>query len=422
MTDPVQSIPEGGGAGPEDLSPEKLALFASQFSSFNDVIQQLRDAYSELSKRHSALQDELEAANAKLREALREHGAAAGFLDNILASMSSGVVTVDLEGRITHFNASAEKIFGLKREAVIGQFYGDVLPTDMPHAAGVLRGAHANHTGEKFYTDPAGRTRPLAVATSVLADTQGQVLGAVEIVSDLSRLRFLETEVTRVKTLAALGEMAATVAHEIRNPLSGIAGFAGLLAREFEPEDPKRETIEKIIKGCENLNRIVTNLLEYAQPLRLERRFCDLNHELTEEIALFEKGLQRRQKPVTIAPEMGPASVAVYCDPVQIRLALHNLLKNAADSMAEGQVRCGMTLTASEESGKELRLWVTDQGPGVPEAHRERVFTPFFTTKDKGTGLGLATVRKVADAHRGRVELSTSGEGGACFTLTIPVS
>ena len=121
MTDSVKSIPEGGGAGPEDLSPEQLALFASQFSSFNDVIQQLRDSYSDLSDRYGALQNELESANVKLREALREHGAASGFLESILTSMSSGVVTVDLEGRITHFNASAEKIFGLKRDAVIGE-------------------------------------------------------------------------------------------------------------------------------------------------------------------------------------------------------------------------------------------------------------------------------------------------------------
>jgi len=422
MTDSVTSIPEGGGAGPEDLSPEQLSEFASQFSSFNEVIQQLRDSYQELTERYSALQDELEAANDRLREALREHGAAAGFLDNVLTSMSSGVVTVDLEGRITHFNASAEKIFGLSRDEVIGQKYAEVLPTDMPHAAGVLRGAHANHTGEKFYTDPSGRTRPLAVSTSVLANTQGQVLGAVEIVNDLTRLRFLETEVMRVKTLAALGEMAATVAHEIRNPLSGIAGFAGLLSREFPENDPKRDTVAKIIKGCDNLNRIVTNLLEYAQPLRLERRYCDIRDEIAEEITVFERGLHRRDHEIVVTRELGSGTLGVYCDPVQIRLAVHNLLRNAADAISDGQIVCGMSEVQADGETKSIRLWVADDGPGVPEAHADRIFTPFFTTKDKGTGLGLATVRKVADAHRGCIELTPSSGGGACFTLTIPVS
>jgi len=421
VADSVKPIPEGGGAEAEELSPDQLALFASQFTSFNEVVQQLRDAYNDLSDRYAQLQNELETANTRLREALREHGAAAGYLENILASMSSGVVAVDLEGKITHFNAAAERIFGLSRERVVGQPYTEVLPTDAPHAAGALRGAHANQAGEKFYTDPAGRTRPLAVSTSILTDTDGHVLGAVEIVNDLTRLRFLETEVMRVKTLAALGEMAATVAHEIRNPLGGIAGFAGLLARDFEVDDPRRTTIEKIIKGCDNLNRIVTNLLEYAQPLRLERRFCDLKAELNEEIVLFENDLRRRQKEIVVRREFCPDPVDVYSDPAQIRLALHNLLKNAADASERGVIVCRLGLDPEGSPGRAVRLTVIDDGPGVPEVHREKVFTPFFTTKDRGTGLGLATVRKVADAHRGQVELDVSDGGGACFRLAFPV-
>jgi signal transduction histidine kinase len=243
----------------------------------------------------------------------------------------------------------------------------------------------------------------------------------VEIVNDLSRLRFLESEVTRVKTLAALGEMAATVAHEIRNPLGGIAGFAGLLARDLAPGDSRRATAEKIVRGCENLNRIVTNLLQYAQPLKLERRYCNLKSELAEEVMLFEEDLRRQKRAVRLERVFCGRPVEGFADPVQLRLALHNLLLNAADAVGSGDVTCGLSVHDDGEGPGHLDLWVADDGPGVPEAHRERVFTPFFTTKDKGTGLGLATVRKVCEAHRGKVTLQHPPEGGACFKLRIPL-
>jgi PAS domain S-box-containing protein len=416
------SVPEGGSAGPVELTAEHLAQFASQFSSFNEVIDELRDSYRSLSERYASLQAELETANSRLRDALQEQAAASGYLQSILASISSGVVAVDLQGRITHFNAAAEEIYGLSAESVLGRPYSDVLPLEPPNAEAALKGVHAVQAGEKFYADPSGSVRPLAVATSLLTDTLGVVQGAVEIVTDMTRLRSLESEIMRVKTLAALGEMAATVAHEVRNPLGGIAGFAGLLAREFEEGDPRRASAEKIIRGCGNLNRIVTNLLEYARPLRLERRFCDLKAELAEEISVFESDIRRRQRALTVRREFTPGQVELFADPAQLRFALHNLLTNAADAAGDGEVVCGIDIDQDGNGRPHVRVWVSDNGPGVAETNREQIFTPFFTTKDKGTGLGLAMVRKVADAHRGTVTLGTPPGGGAQFTLTLPLS
>lgn len=416
------SVPEGGSAGPTEFSAEHMAQFASQYSSFNEVIDELRESYRGLSERYASLQAELETTNARLREALQEQAAASGYLHNILASISSGVVAVDLQGRITHFNAAAEKIYGLLADDTIGRTYSEVLPAETPNAETALKSAHALRDGEKFCSDVSGGMRPLAVSTSLLTDTHGVVHGAVEIVTDMTRLRSLESEIMRVKTLAALGEMAATVAHEVRNPLGGIAGFAGLLAREFDDGDPRRVSAEKIIRGCNNLNRIVTNLLEYAQPLRLERRYCDLKSELAEELSVFESDIRRRQLPITVRREFTHAPVELFADPAHLRFALQNLLTNAADAAGHGEITCGIDTRRDGSGGAQARIWVADNGSGVAEANREQIFTPFFTTKDKGTGLGLAMVRKVADAHRGTVTLDTPEGGGSLFTLTIPLS
>jgi signal transduction histidine kinase len=215
--------------------------------------------------------------------------------------------------------------------------------------------------------------------------------------------------------------MAATVAHEIRNPLGGIAGFAGLLARDFAVGDDRRMLAEKIIRGCDNLNRIVTNLLQYAQPLKLERRDCDLKHELLEEVALFQQDLQRQHREVVIRDLFPGAPLRAYVDPLQLRIVVHNLLSNAADAVGRGEIVLGLKPQLGDDRAPYAHLWVADNGPGVPDAHRERVFTPFFTTKDRGTGLGLATVRKVIDAHRGRIVLTRSQAGGACFNVHIPL-
>jgi len=328
---------------------------------------------------------------------------------------------VDLEGRVQHYNRAAERIFGVPSEQVLGRPYADVLPDQTPSAARALRGAHATFDGEKVYTDPSGTPHPLAVSTSVLTDPEGQVQGAVEIVNDLSRLRSLEEQVTNVKALAMLGEMAATVAHEIRNPLGGISGFAGLLAQDFAPGDERRVLTDKIVRGCDNLNRIVTNLLEYARPLRLERRRCDLCAELQEELALFEQDQVRRGNHVVIRRQIDETVPDGVVDPVHLRLALHNLLVNAADAVGRGEIECGISAESLDGESDRVRIWVTDNGPGIPDAHQDKVFTPFFTTKDKGTGLGLATVRKVIEAHRGTVALSAGTDGGTRVELRIPL-
>lgn len=421
MVERLKTVPDGGSAGPEELSQETVTEFAAQYTQFNATLKKLRASYSDLSDRYGSLQHELECVNVKLRDALTEKASAAAYLQSILRSISSGVISVDLQGRIQHFNPGAERIFGLRESQVLGLPYRDVLPADPPSADSALRGPRANVEGEKLFINARGTALPLSVSTAILTDDSGKVRGAVEIVTDLSRIRALETEMMRVKTLAAIGEMSATVAHEIRNPLGGIAGFAGLLAAEFESGHPSRTYADNIVKGCENLNRIVTNLLRYAEPLKLELRSCDIKAELLEEVALFEQNLKSTSDPPRIEMHICVEDVRGMVDPVQLRIALHNLLLNGEHATGPGTIKCGLEVEENKSGSGVINIWVEDDGPGIPDAHLDSVFTPFFTTKDKGSGLGLATVMKVVDAHRGSIKLTRPAKGGARFELRIPM-
>jgi PAS domain S-box-containing protein len=419
MVDRPATTPNEGESS--SSSAHTVDEFTSQYADFTAIVAQLREAYNDLTGRYASLQDELAVTNEKLRASFDERERSAVYLERILHSVPSGVVAVDLDGRVQLYNRAAEELFGKASSDVVGHDYGRVLPGQTPSAASALKGPRAVTDGEKKIARQNGETVPVAVSTSLLTDPEGRVHGAVEIVNDLSRLRWLEGEVSRVQMLAALGEMAATVAHEIRNPLGGIAGFAGLLAREFDAGDDRRRMADNIIKGCENLNRIVTNLLRYAQPLRLEQRPCDLRVELEEEMALVQQDLSGRKRPVQLNRSMGSEPVTVNVDPTQIRMAVHNLLLNAADASGEGTIHCGMIPEADGDQGGRLRIWVTDDGPGIPGAHADKIFNPFFTTKDKGTGLGLATVRKIIEAHGGTVSCTNPPSGGAQFDLYLPI-
>jgi PAS domain S-box-containing protein len=417
MVDHPATAPKEG----ENSSPSAdVGEFASQYSAFAATISRLREAYSDLTDRYVLLQDELASVNEELRATLAERERSAAYLESILGSMPSGVVAVDLEGKVQLFNRAAEELFARPAGEVLGKSYHEALPHSQPSALGALRGPKAVQDGEKSLPRAAGAKLPAAASTSLLLARDGSVTGAVEIVTDLSRLRSLEGEIARVRVLAALGEMAATVAHEIRNPLGGIAGFAALLAREFEPGDDQRRLAENIVKGCDNLNRIVTNLLRYAQPLRLEKRSCDLCAELEEEILFVESTCKRDGRDVQIDRRLSFNGGPTVVDPVQLRMALHNLLLNAVEATVRGRVECGAEEAENLAGPGWLKIWVADDGPGVPEPHLDKIFNPFFTTKDKGTGLGLATVRKIMEAHGGSVSYAREPRGGARFDLYFP--
>jgi signal transduction histidine kinase len=242
------------------------------------------------------------------------------------------------------------------------------------------------------------------------------------------KLKHMEREMVRVKTLTALGEMAAVVAHEVKNPLGGIRGFAELLDRDLTPDDPRKRLVRKILEGVETLDRIVLSLLDYTKPIKLNPQKVEMVRFMDEVINFFEMDSSRKRSDIRIRKKYPPEDLGFHLDPEQFRQVMLNLLRNAEQAMPQGG-EITVALNREDESsdhhptGKNmLILDVSDTGTGMSKTTREKLFTPFFTTKEQGTGLGLSTVRKIVEAHRGDIQVKSEPGKGTSVRIKLPLS
>lgn len=421
------------------LDAELEDAFADSYLLFSETTRKYMEAYRQLEEQFESLNLKLEETNNDLRHSLEEKDRVSNYLNNIIESMSGGVLVVDPNGCITLFNQEAETITGCRQDEVLGRPYEQIIGLDAGRNLSVL---HTLETGtglsnqEKDLKRNDGRIMPLGFSTSLVRDTDGNILGAVEVFNDLTEVKRLESQVQRMHTLAALGEMAATVAHEIRNPLGGIAGFAALLERDLEKEDPRRRLVQKITEGVSRLNRIVTSLLSYTRPLNLRTHPVDLATMVEEVTAFFEIDLERHNHTISIHRHHAE-EVVCPIDTEQFQQVILNLLQNATQAMPEGgDIRIQID-TYSSDQGTQGRLQICDSGIGMSTEVQERLFTPFFTTKEDGTGLGLVISKKIIDAHGGSIQVdsqqaltetseivpnpSVEGTSGTTFTIYLPL-
>ncbi len=411
---------EHGGKPETQVGDEQLAIFNQTFASFNNTIKQLNESYANLQSRHQLLSDELTATNEKLVHSLAQNIQTRNFLHNVLESLTSGVITIEPDGRIGTINKAGCEILRVKSGQIIGQDYRTVFGGSLAtrrSLTDLLQGKQAYRLVEKQVLVSDDKTIPISVSASCIRDAENNIVGALEVFVDLTDLKRMEDEIARVKSLAALGEVAAVVAHEVRNPLSGIAGFAALLKREMGDAHANIGYVDKIIIGVEKLNRSVTSLLDYARELRHEPRPTNLNSVLQETVEFFRVDLSTRGSASRVKLDLPREDVTCDLDRENFAGALINLLKNADEAMPKG----GTISIKLKSSSSRVVLSVSDEGAGVPEQLMEKIFTPFFTTRDGGTGLGLALVRKIVDAHRGAILVSNNPNRGSTFTIELPL-
>jgi PAS domain S-box-containing protein len=405
--------------GEVTANPDQLAVFNETFASFNNTIRVLNESYASLQLRYQKLSDELVATNEKLLTSLEQNLQTTNFLQNVLASLTAGVITIDLSGRINSINKAGCTILRATPEEIIGKDYQSLFHRTFAGShslSGLLKGEESYRNVEKNVCADEETTIPISVSGARITDGNGEAVGALEVFVDLTEMKRMEEEIARVKSLAALGEVAAVIAHEVRNPLSGIAGFAALLKKELGSDHPNLSYVDKIIAGVEKLNRSVTSLLEYARDLRYDPRVENLNAVLQETVEFFNMDLSTRRSRSLTELRLPAEPIVCKFDRENLSGALVNLLKNADEAMPSGGM---IKVEAVFESGV-ARLSVSDQGGSVPEEIRDKIFTPFFTTREGGTGLGLALVKKVVDAHRGRIEVTNNAKAGSTFTITLP--
>ncbi len=334
---------------------------------------------------------------------------------DIVRSLSSGLVTLGLRGNVLAVNQAASDLLSRSADQLVSRPVGEVLPGIDALLAG-LEPRDLLRRADLVIRDGDRPQRHFGVSVSPLRDNHDQVIGRIVNFQDLTELRQMEAQVKRAERLAAIGTLAAGVAHEIRNPLASMSGSIELL-RGAPPEDAAA-LMEIIGREIDRLNRMVSDLLDYANPQPRERVNFDLATLVGETLKVF------RRDPDLDGVEVGTAAgsleegVTIDGDPGKLRQVLWNLLRNAAEAAVAGGKR--VTVRVARADGM-ASVTVTDDGPGMEPAVVERVFDPFFTTKKKGTGLGLATSYNIVAEHGGRIQVDSRPGRGTSFTVLLPV-
>jgi signal transduction histidine kinase len=327
--------------------------------------------------------------------------------DTILDNLSSRIIVVDPEGRVIMANAAARGRFGSQMPVVIGQR----LPEALANAAQVDRALGGEATPEVDWT---WENSIFEVQSVPLRDQHGLMAGAICLARDVTEVRSMEQQVRRVEKLAAIGELAAGAAHEIRNPLTSIRGFIQLLQHRASRADG--DYFQIILNEIDRIDWIIRDMLLLARPTALTRVPTDLAAVLDELLLLHQSDLQRSN--IALVLDYDPAVGLVAVDPKMFRQLMLNLLLNAMQAMPYGG---SLHLTVRPEGEGQVAVQVADTGVGISPENLKRLFVPFFTTKEEGTGLGLALCYSIVQAHGGKIDVESQVGHGTTFTITIPV-
>ena len=353
------------------------------------------------------------------------------FYRDLVWNLRTGILAVTKDGRIAVINDVAYRIFGLPpRASDIGRSYTEVLQ-DLPDVTRLVAGAfELSHLPNRAELRVKRTNKVIGYTLSQVRDRRGRITGATLFFKDLTRVEQLEERERLRDRLAALGEMAAAIAHEVKNPLAGIEVMAGLLKRQLAENQDAQSILRDIIKEAKMANAIVLEVLDFVRPIRLQVENILVDDVIRDAVWMAESHVRRGDIEVQVSlPHDLPA---IQGDPHQLRQIFTNLLTNAFEAMGgSGQVRISaVQLTAEDEVafGSDVtavplvQVEVADTGPGVTADVMDKMFSPFFTTKPQGSGLGLAIVRKIVDAHDGRIDVSGRAHGGARFRVTLPVT
>jgi signal transduction histidine kinase len=354
-----------------------------------------------------------------------------GFYRDLVWNLRNGVIAVTRDGRVAVMNEVAYRVLGLPpRPEDIGRPFTQVLK-DRPDVWRIVSGAfELSHLPNRAELRLKSTGKVIGYTLSQVRDRRGEITGATLFFKDLTRVEQLEERERLRDRLAALGEMAAAIAHEVKNPLAGIEVMAGILKRQHAESEDAQSILRDIIKEAKMANAIVLEVLDFVRPIRLQVERISLSDVVRDAMATAESHVPRGG--VHVGVNLSEALPPIQGDPHQLRQLFTNLLTNAFEAMGgRGQVAISAQQLAGEEepaAGGEMhtvpmiQVEVADSGPGIPADVIDRIFSPFFTTKPQGSGLGLAIVRKIVDAHDGRIDVSAPADGGTRFRVTLPVS
>lgn len=343
--------------------------------------------------------------------------------ENIIQSISSGLVALDEHGKIIAFNRRAERIFSVdSRDAIQGDI-NDIIPFIKPY----LKVTNPNKFIQLSHKRIDGQQIDLLLNISPLKDQDGSKKGEILVFQDTTRIREMEREVKRMEDLAMLGELAAGIAHEIRNPLASISGSIQVLNDSLSKKATRinKRLMEIILREVNRLNHLVNDFLQFARPQRIEIEEFDLNQLIMDTLYIFQNSQNWSQNLAVETKFSGP--LKINSDPQQLKQVFWNIFLNACEAMPKGGFVCVSTDKIKESNGSgehidSVRIKVEDNGPGIDTKVIKDMFKPFSTTKKGGSGLGLAIVKRIVEGLGGNVSGQNLAGGGMAVAITLPLS
>jgi two-component system sensor histidine kinase HydH len=341
----------------------------------------------------------------------------AAFTDEVVSNLPVGLIATGQEGRIAFFNAAAERITGISQKDASRKDLADILPDHWDGFKKQLdqgRSITEQETACDFIYE---KEVPISVSAARIVNEDGRFIGNILILRDLREVKRLQEEIRRKEKLAALGGLAAGVAHEIRNPLSSIKGIATYFGSKFSKDSGDKETADVMVREVDRLNRVISELLEFARPTDLKHQPTNIYDLLVHAVQLVHQ--DARIKNIAIDLPERTDDVRLVIDPDRFSQCLLNLFLNAIQAMTEGG-RLSIRLIRHEDDWVDIEI--SDTGKGIHAESLPQIFDPYYTTKTTGTGLGLAIVHKIIEAHQGRIRVRSMPGKGTTFTISLPTA
>ena len=343
--------------------------------------------------------------------------------ENIIQNISSGLVALDERNKIIVFNRGAEVIFKIDSKDAIHKDISDIIPHIMPYLK-----IHSPHKFSQLsYKGKEGQQIDLLLNISPLKEYDGSNKGKILVFQDTTRIREMEQEVKRMEDMAMLGELAAGIAHEIRNPLASISGSIQVLNDSLSKEEThiNRRLIEIVLREVSRLDHLVNDFLQFARPQRIEIEEFELNQLIMDTLYLFQNSQSWSEHLDIDTKIMSP--LTIKSDPHQLKQIFWNIFLNASEAMPKGglisiNAQKETNFKSSSESIESVRIKIEDNGPGLDPKIAKEIFKPFSTTKKDGSGLGLAIVKRLVEGLGGKVSGENLASEGTAITIRLPVS
>ncbi len=412
----------------ESNSIEDFYLLNQSFASFNGAALKFEKQYRHLEDRVRKLDLELQFKNQELKKNLKEKEELKNYFRNILESLTTGIVVVDLKGKITTFNSAAENMTGLHSNEAKGKAFDEILDSDLfPDLRLKTKEFRAIREKSEIETELLRKGKNVVnvrLSSFSVTNPQGEKIGTAFTIKNITKLKKLEEKANRTDRLAVMGEMAAEIAHEIRNPLGSIELFATTLRKDLEEFGELKFLADHISAGVRSMNSIISNLLLFIRPQQKpEFHILDILSPLNDALTFSCDFIESNDKNIDVITGYSFEPLHILGDAELLKQAFLNIIINAVQAMPEGgklSISAKKVFNRPTDSNL-IEIRFRDTGEGVSEVDISRIFDPFYTTKKRGTGLGLAIVHNIIKIHDGDITMENNKDEGTECKVTFPL-